>query len=456
MTVMAPPDAMSLCSRMGRVTGVSSSADPVGHHSQGRAVFSLRALMSQRAVYLWVAFASSPVVVLANYIDPTTVYFKGQGASVLIGLASLALSVLLWIPYRSAGQFPRLAQIALGLILTMWLLQTLLIQLDDSLFNLMTFGLPVLMVLVLLKPPSSRDLIVSGWLFAYLLIFVGVLALLLDAMHLTASAFVAQRTGFSRLPILSDLLGIDTRWEGPYGNVNYAAPVGGFLLVFGASVAKPHRVPIILGGLFILVLSQGRAALFATAAGLLVVVLSSKWVSSLPKATMVRQLTVLGALLIGGSYIWLFDRTLALRTDVWSDFLAMWQRSPWLGVGSSGIADYVSEGTSMGLTRQTHGHSIFIDMLTRYGLLMLLLSVAILICILWVSIKAARHGDSMGLALFVFAVVAGTVETTISWSYLGILTVPLVLSLLASGSALSKPCTTSRLAVDLPPCSEPV
>ena len=392
----------------------------------------------ERALYLWVALAFPPLVTLTQYIDPTTVYFKGQPASILLGLIGIVLTFLLWIPYRKTSQITSLAKFAIAMIVVCWLVQTLLIQYDDSLFNLLTFALPSILIMVLLRPPTPRDVFIGALVFSYTLVLIASVGLLLDAMHLTSSAFIASRTGYSRIPFLNDVLGIDTRWEGPFGNVNYAAPVGGFLVVFGASVVRPHRFPLLIGGIVILVLSQGRSALFATGAGLLVVLTSSQYVNGLKRATAFRIALISGTALIGASYIWFFDRSLALRADVWADYFQLWEKSPWLGVGTSGINDYASQGPGLNEIHHTHGHSVFIDTLTRFGLVMFLLTVTTFTVILLLNIRAYMYGAKLGLTLFVFTVVGGLVETTLSWSYLGFLTIPLILSLLFSAQLSSR------------------
>jgi len=388
--------------------------------------------LRQRATYLWVALAFSPLTALTHYIDPETVYFKGQPASILLGLIGMLLAFLLWIRYCSYSRISRLARVAIFLAIVCWIIQTLLIQLDDSLFNHLTYMLPATLIMVLLKTPTARDVFIAALVFSYALIIVASVALLLDAMQLTSSAFLASRNGYSRIPFLSDVMGIDTRWEGPFGNVNYAAPVGGFLVVFGASIGRPHRIPLLIGGVVIMVLSQGRSALFATVAGLLVVFLGSHYVNNLRNAQAFRIVLLTGTFVIGASYIWLFDRTFAFRTDVWLDYAALWRESPWFGVGTSGINEYVSQGSGLTDIRHSHGHSVFVDTMTRFGLIMLTLTVVTLIFILIVTIRASRYGAKQGLALFVFTVVAGLVETTLTWSYFGFLTIPLVLSLLLS------------------------
>lgn len=409
-----------------------------------------RSPLRDHAVYLWIALATVPLATLANYIAPSTVLLKGQPASVLIGVAGGVAAVLAWLPFRSTTRLPRLAQATLILIAVAWAIETAQTQLDDSLFNLSTFLLPLLVVLILLKPPSLADATRSGVIFAYLAIAVGGIAIVLDLLDLAPSAFIASRTGYGRIPLLTEITGIDTRWEGPYGNVNYAAPLGAFLIVFGLLLSRWNRVLIVGGGVLVLVLSQGRSALFAMVAGLLVVVLTSKRVRSLPHAGAIQWATVTGALLLGVGYVAILDPTLALRTDVWHDMWVLWQQSPLTGVGTSGFNEYIAQGNAAGLARHAHGHSVFIDIAARYGLLLLGLTLAVVVLAFTLAVQALRTGSAIGLAVLVVTVGSGLIETTFSWAYLGIPFTPFLLAVLLSACALGRPRMGSPLDDDAP------
>jgi len=382
------------------------------------------------------AFSAAPLMMFANYVDPTSVHFKGQGAAVLIGLFAILVSLVLWVPYRSEQSLPALAIVGLSLILLAWMMQSLLIQLDGSLFNLTTFSIPLITLMILIKPPSMEDAQMAGRVFAYLLIVIGSVALVLDSIHVTQSAFIASRTGYSRIPILSQL-GMNTRWEGPYGNVNYAGPVGAFLIVYGAGQRHSRKWILIAGGLFILILSQTRSAVFGLVAGLLVLALFSKHVAQWRYATLIRWGFSLVLALVGSLYILAFDRSMAFRTEVWSDYFTIWKTSPWLGVGDSGIKSYTTTGLPNDAGLQDHGHSIIIDTLARYGIGLLLVYLAVFAVTVVLGVWASRVGQPMGLALVVSAFVGGLAETTLTWSYLGFFTVPVVLALLLSAGAMS-------------------
>ncbi|MCG3770721.1 MAG: hypothetical protein JW384_01877 [Nitrosomonadaceae bacterium] len=70
-------------------------------------------------------------------------------------------------------------------------------------------------------------------------------------------------------------LGAPNRRGGLFGIANCDSPIGGLIIVIGLSQLNSHRWIIGFGGLVTLALSQGRTAIFATVAGLLVVLIWS-------------------------------------------------------------------------------------------------------------------------------------------------------------------------------------
>jgi len=398
--------------------------------------FGLR-LCQERAIYLWVAFATPPIAQFAHYLDPVTPLFKAQAAGVILGLSGLLIAALLWLPFRRATPWPTTSRLALVIILVTWTYATVLTQLDGSTFNLTTFSVPIVVAMVLLKPPAYRDVIGPSMLFAYALIASATASLILGEVGLAPDGFASQSSGNSRLPLLNIIFGISARWEGPFGNVNYAGPVGAFLVVFGASMKSWQRTTIVAAGAYIIILSEGRSAFVAMVLGLVVLICFSKSIGKLRHAVAFR-LALLGApILAAGIYVAAVDPTLDGRTRIWSAYLELWLSSPWLGVGGSGITQYVIDNSGDQTMNHVHGHSVFIDALARYGVVMLALLLAILICIGIVAFRAAKSGQAAGLALLVFMVAAGLAETVYSMDYLSVNLVPLFIALFLSASTLT-------------------
>ena len=404
---------------------------------------SLRAIPQvcrDRALYLWAALATPPIAQFAHYVDPTTPLFKGHAAGVIFALVGLLLAVMLWIPFRRIVTWPRVSIYAMALILVAWVYAVLRLHLGGDTFDLTAFCVPVVVLLIIIKPPNGRDVVGASLLFSYLLIASAMASLALDSAGLVSSGFDAAMTGYSRIPFIGHFFALDTRWQGPFGNVNYAGPVGAFLIVYGATVKSWHRVILITCGVCIVLLSQARGAIFALVAGLMVLLSYSISIRRLRRPWAARLVIFGGFILAGIAYIGLFDKTMGGRTDIWRDFLTLWKSSPWIGVGDNGVVRYVMEGgDGTPVIRHVHGHSVYVDALTRGGVLLLVLLLAFTICIGIVGFRAASLGRPASLALLVLVVVGGLAETVYSIAYLSIHLVPLLIALMLGSAALSKP-----------------
>ena len=404
---------------------------------------SLRAIPQvcrDRALYLWAALATPPIAQFAHYVDPTTPLFKGHAAGVIFALVGLLLAVMLWIPFRRIVTWPRVSIYAMALILVAWVYAVLRLHLGGDTFDLTAFCVPVVVLLIIIKPPNGRDVVGASLLFSYLLIASAMASLALDSAGLVSSGFDAAMTGYSRIPFIGHFFALDTRWQGPFGNVNYAGPVGAFLIVYGATVKSWHRVILITCGVGIVLLSQARGAIFALVAGLMVLLSYSISIRRLRRPWAARLVIFGGFILAGIAYIGLFDKTMGGRTDIWRDFLTLWKSSPWIGVGDNGVVRYVMEGgDGTPVIRHVHGHSVYLDALTRGGVLLLVLLLAFTICIGIVGFRAASLGRPASLALLVLVVVGGLAETVYSIAYLSIHLVPLLIALMLGSAALSKP-----------------
>jgi O-antigen ligase len=390
------------------------------------------------AWYLNVALVTPVVASFAKYLVGDGPLIKAQSAAVIVAVLGSLLSLILWIPYSRRQVNRSVGYATLTGLLVVWSLQTTLILRDNSVFNITTFALPLIALQVLIKPPNAAQAIRAVAVTAYALIVIAGVTLILDAANVSADAFNAERTGFSRIPILSDLLNIQSRWEGPFGNVNYAAPIGGFLIVFGVTSSQVNRVVFTTSGLIFLILSQGRNAILATVAGLLVLLIMSPRISQLKHGRALRWLLASISLLGAYAYIRLIDPTMGGRTQLWHDYLDLWQGSKFWGVGDSGINTYVLSGGNFSEVAHNHGHSIFIDTLARHGLVLTIPVVILLILALWLGFSAVSGSGPQALAMTVFAICTGLAETTLSSSYLNLMTLPLIAAIVLGASATSR------------------
>ena len=175
-----------------------------------------------------------------------------------------------------------------------------------------------------------------------------------------------------------------------------------------------------------MIASDGRASLVASAAGVLtaVILLPSIGRMTLPKWTRITLVAAFGAAAV--FLLITRDPTLNGRTPIWSSYLAGWTNSPISGVGETGITAAIGAG-EMALGA-THGHSLFIDPLLRYGSIGALVVILVVAIAIVIALRAGRRGFAIGAAIIATSMVDGLSEDLVEWSYLSIAVVPVVLA----------------------------
>jgi hypothetical protein len=372
--------------------------------------------LRDRPLYLWVIFAIPALATFGHAIAPGQAVFKGQDLGIIADIAATVLAVALWVPYRRTGLWPSTVFMLLAVIFVAWLYEIVRIQWDQSLFNDTVITVPVALALIALKPVGKRDLGIALLVLAYSLIAISVASLVFGGLGWMPNGFEVSDAGEGRIPLL-DLVGVPNRWGGPFESVNYASPIGGLLIVIGASRRGWNRRIILAGGIVILALGQARTSIFATVAALLVLVMWSPVVSRLPRPHLIRWLIAGVAGLAGILYVVVVDPTFNGRTPIWSDFLGLWHQNPIFGIGDSGVRAYIESRIGTGLVTHGHAHSVLLDALVRYGLMLALLTLVIFGIAVYASIRALKSGDPFPLAITVFVILAGSAETLHSWEY---------------------------------------
>ena len=391
-------------------------------------------VVQQRAVFLWVLFSIPAVSTFGHYLAPNRPFFKGHDLGVLSALALTLVAAILWVPFVRRRRWPTLTLVFLGTLGVAWIYQITRIQLDGSLFNLGAFGVPIALTAIAFKPVSRQDLYLAVTVFGYSLAVVSLLALLLGEVGVTPSGFDVSDAGADRTGLLS-ALGLETRWGGPFGSVNYASPVGGVLVVLGATIRGLNRWVFLITGILILTLGQGRTTVFALVLAGLVVVLFSERFRCLKHRIRWRIVIVAGVLISLILYIILIDPTFNGRTPIWIDFYELFMTSPLVGVGETGVLEFVSNNVGEpGFVPHTHGHSVLLDGATRFGLIFALFTVGIYGIALTLGIRALPTGGPGPLGISVFVIAAGSAETIHSWIYWSIYMVILVCAVLIAST----------------------
>lgn len=404
------------------------------------------------AVYVWLAVALPLTAAFLNYLMPPTWQLKGQSFSILLWLGGTVLVIGLWIPFRGSIRWTWPAQATLVLLILSWGFQIWRMRSEGVGFNYSAFSVPILLALILTKPPPMPDVLTAVRVFSFGALVVAFGSIAADLAGLAPSGFVAERNGYSRLPILSDLLGIDTRWDGAFQHSNYAGMIGGAVILLSLTLGPKERWVLVPGGVIILILSQSRTGALAAIVGLFV------WSLLLPSTRGLRfrkslRLVSAGVLVLGITlYIGIFDPTLGTRTNAWQQFWQLWTSEPVTGVGTLRVEEYFREATNVEILAFTHAHNLLLDQAARYGVVLSLLTLGALVTTGVAVVKAARVGTVIAAGLFASVVICALVEVPFSPTYISALSVPLLLTVLlagAAGPAAPRPSSSASLSLDL-------
>ena len=403
--------------------------------------------ISDKPWYLWLGFSLPALLIFLQSVAPFEPTFRAQNISVWTGILGAIAVLLLWIAYKGFTSLADNVFRSFVLLLALgWLVQVVMQLLDGYTFNHTTYFVPLFLFLLFLKPPTKKDFYLAGLVLGYSLALIIVVSLALGGNLGIPNGFDVPDNGASRFFFLSDLFGVETRWGGPFGSVNYATPVGGLLLFLAAFYRRWHRAIFVIIGLLVLLLGQARTTYFAVAFALLALVLWSSWFSKFRFASVARWISASLAAAVSVAYIASIDPTLNGRTPIWTDYWELTRESLILGAGTSGITGYVADASLNNPTGvfHLHAHSVYLDGLTRYGLVWLLLSMIVFIFAFTIAFKARKGAiTSRGIALVTFIFFAGLTETIFSWAYVTIYMLSLIYVVGLSNGSSEKPQTNT-------------
>jgi len=268
--------------------------------------------------------------------------------------------------------------------------------------------------MIVLKPPSRAQV------RAAVLVFAGTTAVVLMATRLLESfgilAIKTQSQGVINfdeeryfLP-LNGLLGIDGRWPGPFGHNGDTAMMAAFLIVIAVGFWSRSSWFLLVIGLLVLTLTDGRASIGAAACGLLIIWMfaAAQYPSWLPRWA--RIVSGVGLLLGGALLMYLRPSGLTGRERIWPAFLEIWLESPLVGVGGSGFA------TGNEITQQFgHAHSLYIEELARSGVIGFVAQFVALGIGVFIAARAAGIGYPGPLAVMATYFVTGITEPRNNW-----------------------------------------
>ena len=298
-----------------------------------------------------------------------------------------------------------------------WTMTLVSNRLNGDAVNYTVLLIPIIILLIWLKPPSFSDawsaILIVGWAVVGMLVGTRLLEVLqvVEVRHVPDAINAFDRASYW-LP-LREVMGLEGRWPGPFGHNGDTAMAGALLIVIAVVQWRRLTSPIfIVVGALTLLLINGRASIGAAFVGIAVMLVFCEWPPLARIPTWLRAVTAgIGAgfvalALLGG------PAETTGRRAIWPAFFELWQTSSLIGVGTSGIA------TSGGLTEAYgHAHNLYLDELTRHGLLAFLPMVAMLFMGILIAFRAARVGFPGALAVIASYLVLNLTEPRNDWMH---------------------------------------
>jgi O-antigen ligase len=389
-------------------------------------------LRTDATAYLSLVFVSIVISRMFQYFWPNVDFLKGQNPATTIQLVLIPVIVVIWVLYRPTKRRNPYLNIFLFALAASFLFQFSLGALRGELWSYVALLLPFTIVLLWIKPPSYRAVIRSTDVFCLALVGIAILSQIASGLGIVESRSYVEHRYFG----LANFDLFQWRWEGPFGGVNFAGPAGAFLLVYGLTRFNLWRLFLVLSGGVFIIASESRGAFIGAAVGLLAWLIFREKLFGLTMSAMLKAVIGVSGfvLMIGG--ITLVDPTFNGRQQIWSDYLRLWTDSPLFGIPEGQLSAALTSGDVIfsGLT----GHNLFIDTVTRsgvIGLALTFLAIAVVFVLAW---KAYRRGMATGLIIAVTFIAGSMSESLTSWIYLSFLLVPLVIAALLSATWLEE------------------
>ena len=356
-------------------------------------------------------------VVLERYVN--YLWFEipiifGQPANVLSGFFYFLAAAALWLILEPRARARGWLSAFLVMMAGAWLIHLLLHRYHGDAFNYTALLYVPILFLIWWKPPTQEEAwtAVNALAWTVTLVLVGTRLLetvgLLPVRNQTTD-LIAFDTERYFLP-LNSILGIDGRWPGPFGHNADTAMMGALLVVISVARWRRPSWVFLTVGVFTLLITGGRASIGAAAAGLLVIFMFRNG-QVLRLSRTVRfsfGLAVLGA----GAWL-LFSAPAGLtgRNMIWPAYFQLWQTSPWLGVGGTGIAntDYWV------IVDFPHAHNMYLNDLTREGLLGAGVQYAAIVLGVVIATRVAWWGAPGALAVIAAYLITGVTEPRNPW-----------------------------------------
>lgn len=370
----------------------------------------------------------------------------GWDVALLLLMIGFAVTIALWLPYRTDRTWPVVMRAWLLSFVLLWLYLVVISQVHDADGHWGAVVVPIGLMLVYLRPPARSDVWRAGDVFAWAVLVTGFVHVVLEATGVIPSWYrvlggtFLDLSSYDRdthwLPVGS-LLGLEGRWGGILQDPNLIGPLGLLLVLYGFARSGWNRVGLVLGGLMAVVLADSRASYGALAIGLIVLAALPGWPARAWLGARGAALAVGALCLVRLGITVEADPAGAVgmtgRTDMWGDFLPLLDSSPWTGIGTTGIVAAHDAGLLPPWTY--HGHNQFLDGLVRYGWVGAILIAVVLALLAVLAIQAAWRRCPLPVALLLAFLVVSAANVIVDWRYPNVLTGVLLLVGLIAATA---------------------
>lgn len=402
------------------------------HMIQGQAteVWNTR---TSAAPYLTVLAVGIVIARFAGYLWFEEPIFKGQSSNIVLFYLFFAIVLVLWLRLNRRSWANSWFLLFVVLMSLAWVVTVFVFRYHGDSFNYTAFLYVPILLMIAAKPPTASEAWIAitayGWVVSLVLISTRVFEMLGLLAVKAQSAYVINFDEERYFLPVNELLGIDGRWPGPFGHNGDTAMMGALLIVIAfAHWTKGSWLFLFTGG-FTLLITYGRASIGAALVGIIVILM---FTNNPLVALISRSLRFfIGIAVLGIGALVMFSGAAGVtgRNGFWPAFLELWRTEPWFGVGGSGIA------VSGGITQEYgHAHSLYIDLLARYGVILFVLQFAALAVGLGIAIYAARLGQPGALAILAAFFVTGITEPRNDWMHPSVTGMLVILSVAAAAS----------------------
>lgn len=366
---------------------------------------------------------------ITAYIWRGAPWLKGQSGVIVLLLSAALLATVVWLRQQQWSHRTRSLTFFVLASAVIWIYVSVQAHAADVARNYTTFLVPLLLIMVWLKPPTFTAVARVALVLVATLAIVAIGVEIFDRLHGPAPDY---RWGMWFAPLRD--IGIEFRWSGPFGHPNLAGPIVALSLVFSLSLRGWLRVALAMVFGVFLIFSLSRTSILAALIGVSVLIVYSP-TPLLKRFTVGQRALSLGLVAMVVTALAVFhDPTLDGRIDAYQDYLNLWTESVWTGLGQRGV--------EMALLNQeivnshAHAHNIFLDVMARHGLIGLTLLIAMLLSASWLTYRVANQ-HSWPLAVVATFLVLGLAESPVDVLYLRLPMFWLLLAVLAANATWS-------------------